>query len=73
MERNLPPPVRVDLYGHDLGDQAFELNRPAKERRFIVVPRDKLLSTYKELRAAGVDVRLEPSYGPGNLGEGVPE
>jgi hypothetical protein len=63
IERTIPPPVRVDLYGHDLGDQTYELNRSAKERRFIVVPRDILLKTFHELRDGGVDVRLEPRYG----------
>jgi hypothetical protein len=63
IERKFPPPVRVDLYGHDLGDQTYELNRSAKERRFIVVPRNELDKTYHMLRDAGVDVRLEPRYG----------
>ena len=65
MRRTMPPPVCVDLYGHELGDQAYELNRKSGERRFIVVPKKVLERTYHELRDVGVDVRLEPRYGLG--------
>ena len=60
IQRSMPAPVCVDLYGHDLGDQAYELKRPAGKRQFIVVPRARLMATYCELKQAGVDVRLEP-------------
>lgn len=74
-------PDGIDLYGHDLGDYAFELKVPKeldvfnrhKDRRAVIVPRSQLDSIYHTLRAAGADVRLEPRYGaPRSETEGKP-
>lgn len=65
-----PPNVKFDLFGHELGDKAYEL--PAlpeelclpgcKDRRMLVVPRNQLERWAYELRRHGADVRVEPRF-----------
>lgn len=73
-----PPPPGIDLYGHSLAttqDQAYLIHAdkfpealrifrgPGPQRTVVIVPRARLGTTYRDLREAGIDVRLEPRYG----------
>jgi hypothetical protein len=66
--RDIPPRPAIDLYGHALGtDQCFTIDVPEELRPFslsgrqlVIVPETRIDEIYRELRAAGVDVRLKP-------------
>lgn len=70
----LPPAPKFDLFGSPAITEAYEIDMTktmpelmppgSKGRRFLVVPKDKLLWWYDELRKAGADVRLEPRIRP---------
>ena len=62
---------RFSLYPHDLPDlEACYILDVAKTglmpdcgRKLLVVPRVRLIDIYQQMRAAGVDVLLEPRFG----------
>lgn len=71
MDRFPPmPTLRFDLYAHDLGGQAYELNLDpmmatamgSDGRRLLIVPRDHIERWAYELQRLGVDVRVEPRH-----------
>jgi hypothetical protein len=64
-----------DLYAHDFADRdrMYTIDRSQCPdlyigqnvgREMLIVPRVRLLSIYHQLRAAGIDVRLEPRCFP---------
>jgi hypothetical protein len=76
-----PPEPKFDLFGSPAISEAYEIDMTktmpelmppgSKGRRFLVVPKDRLLWWYDALRKAGADVRLEPRISPASSqGEG---